>query len=116
LRSLASMPLTKESLRDERTPLLSASNRGRDEDGTASENAIDPLKVTGEEDLDVRLKRWLDYIARRHPRKSKDTPALEISPQFLISVFEKQEDEPERPIEGPIQRWEGFIDDDDFTR
>ena len=104
------MARAKESASEE-TPLLAGhSNRP----SAASEGPSPPTVGVNSEDLDARLKRWLDYIARRSPKKA--VSALEMTPQFLISIFEKHSGDWEERSGQRNAQWEGFINDEDFAR
>jgi hypothetical protein len=114
---LCRMSAPRGSSNDERTPLLTDRHRQVVDGAASSSSTADSpsVRVTSE-DLDARFTRWLDYIARRNPKKAKTVSALEKSPQFLISVFEKNEDELEDVKKGVQGRWDGFIDGKDFVK
>lgn len=111
------MAMAKESsLTEETTPLLS------NQHGSPSIPADEPTPIFSHEgvnstDLDVRFKRWLDYISRRTSKKTKTLSALEQKPQFLMSLFEEQDaEETKQSRESVVVKWDGYIDDKDFEK
>lgn len=103
---------------EETTPLLAKHHstlHGSEQAPTLQIPGASSSRVTTD-DLDARLKRWLDYIARRNPRKARLVSALEKSPQFLFSVFEKRAEEAVRQRKQEDARWEGFIDEESFVK
>ncbi|UZJ53030.1 hypothetical protein CBS101457_002350 [Exobasidium rhododendri] len=111
------MPVNKENSNNETTPLLSGVDHSQEEDratGSTSSLRSSPNKVTSE-DLDALFTRWLDYIARRNPKKRKNISALEKSPQFLFSCFEKLSGDQKGKRATGKGRWEGYIDEKDFV-
>jgi hypothetical protein len=110
------MSKAKGSLLDERAPLLGNNRRHKVH---RSEQSPLPTPSTSRhttDDLDDRLKRWLDYIARRDPKKAKMMSPLEKDPQFLFSVFEKREKEQYRQGKQSEARWDGYLDDKSFAK
>jgi hypothetical protein len=108
----------KESPAEETTPLLAKHHNtlhGSEQAPSIPVPTASSSRVTTD-DLDARLKRWLDYIARRNPKKAKMVSALERDPQFLFSVFEKRAEESFRQSKQEEARWEGFIDEKSFVK
>lgn len=110
------MTAAKESPVEGRTPLLNKHRPTLNGTEQASLPSIATSSRVTTDDLDARLKRWLDYIARRNPKKAKTVSPLERDPQFLFSVFEKREKEEFRPAKQTEVKWDGFMDDKSFVK